>query len=108
MKKAALTIIFCLVCMICFSQQTDSLNVKNDRLEAGNEPAFKKYQKVTRYAFPLVLIGYGFTSLNKGMVWRTDKELNHELLEEIPGFSTNIDDKLQYAPVALVYTLGAL
>ncbi|WP_079700840.1 phosphatase PAP2 family protein [Daejeonella lutea] len=42
------------------------------------------------------------------MVWRTDKELNHELLEEMPGFSTNIDDKLQYAPVALVYTLGAL
>lgn len=108
MKNSALTILLSLISVICFSRQIDTLAINPDPPKIKEEQTFNNYRKATRYAFPLVLIGYGFTSLNRGIAWRTDKELNHELLEEIPGFSTNFDDKLQYAPVALVYTLGAL
>ncbi|MES3018382.1 MAG: phosphatase PAP2 family protein [Bacteroidota bacterium] len=94
--------------IICFSNQADTLSVLLDPNPNTKNQSNNSYQKASKYVIPLALVGYGFTSLNKGVAWRTDKELNHELLEEIPGFSTNIDDKLQYAPVALVYTLGAI
>ncbi len=54
---------------------------------------------------PLLLIGYGFTSLDKGIIKKTDRLVSHELLEKYPGFSTTLDDKLQFAPAAAVYTL---
>ncbi|MEJ7780692.1 MAG: hypothetical protein WKF68_14005 [Daejeonella sp.] len=57
---------------------------------------------------PLLLIGYGFTSLDKGIVKKTDREFSHELLELYPGFSTTLDNKLQFAPVVSVYALNLL
>ncbi|MES3016606.1 MAG: phosphatase PAP2 family protein [Bacteroidota bacterium] len=107
MKKGVLSLLLSFVCIQCFSFQADTLDSKT----LPESRPFRhgiSYQKASRYVVPLALVGYGFTSLNKGIAWRTDRELNHELLEEIPGFSTHLDDKLQYAPVAMAYTLSAL
>ncbi|MEJ7692725.1 phosphatase PAP2 family protein [Daejeonella sp.] len=108
MKKAALTVLLTLASTLCFSFQPDTLSVSTEPVQKSAKYPNISYQKASRYAIPVALVGYGFTSLNKGMAWRTDKELNHELMEEIPGFATNFDDKLQYAPVAMVYTLEAI
>lgn len=108
MKKAALTVFLLLIGVRSFPAVNDTLNISPSPTRTQEKTFFNDDKYVTKYAVPLALVGYGFNSLNKGIVWRTDKELNHELLEEITGFSTNIDDKLQYSPVALVYTLGAL
>ncbi len=107
MKKKGLILLLSILSIQCFSFQVDTLITKSVVETSAPRPGHS-YQRATTYAVPLALVGYGFISLNKGMVWRTDKEINHELLEEIPGFSTNIDDKLQYAPVAMAYTLSAL
>jgi len=67
-----------------------------------------KWLQKSRYILPALLVGYGFTSLNRGITWQTDRNVRHELLEEYPHFSTKLDDKLQYAPVAAVYTLNIM
>lgn len=67
-----------------------------------------KWAKKSKYILPALLVGYGFTSLDEGITRRTDLNIRHELLENYPHFSTGLDDKLQYAPVAAVYTLNLL
>lgn len=93
--------------MPCFSLQRDSTAILADTLRPVREASLVHTRTLSVYAVPALLVGYGFTSLGNGIAMRTDKHIRHELLEEYPHFSTNIDDKLQYAPAALVYAINA-
>ena len=75
--------------------------------QADKTPGINWKQK-SRYVLPALLVGYGFTSLNKGFTRRTDLHIQQKLSEVYPHFSTTLDDKLQYAPAASVYTLDLM
>lgn len=90
-----------------FSSQIDTLNLFPDTSKSVRHNIRLRLPKLPVYAVPALLLGYGFTSLSSGFARNTDKHIRHELLEEYPHFSTRIDDKLQYAPLALTYAISA-
>ena len=98
---------------VYFQQERDSIKVvladpgNQQPMEAAKTSNVKWAQK-SKYILPAFFVGYGFTSLSKGFTRQTDVDIRHELLEEYPHFSTNFDDKLQYVPVAAVYTLNLM
>lgn len=108
MTRSTLLVLISLVSFQCVFAEPDSLNYAADTAKSGRGKLHVKLQKIPKVVLPLGLIGYGFTSLNNGITTKADKHIRHELLEEYPHFSTHIDDKLQYAPVAAVYTLNLL
>jgi len=89
------------------SSEIDSLNNLADSVSIGRSIS-AKFQKVSKLAVPVMLIGYGFTSLDNSLIRQADKHIRHELLEEYPHFSTKLDDKLQYAPGIAVYALNIM
>lgn len=95
-----------LLSLQCFSQ-TDSTAFLSDSVPPKIQISDSHIRTVPIYAVPAMLVGYGFTSLGNGITQRADKHIRHELLEEYPGFTTRIDDKLQYAPAALTYLITA-
>ncbi|SKB39982.1 phosphatase PAP2 family protein [Daejeonella lutea] len=86
------------------SAEIDSIETKDSSLVRQKSHA--KFRAWGRILAPAVLVSYGFTSLDQGLTKQADKHIRHELLEEMPHFSTHFDDKLQYAPVAAVYALN--
>lgn len=104
--KTILIILLSIANLQCFSTEKDSLKLFSDSTLALNINTANKYKKTYQYAVPVFLIGYGFTSMDKGISRQIDKGIEHELQEKFRGFSTHIEDKLQYAPVMAVYALN--
>lgn len=61
-----------------------------------------------RYALPGLLIAYGFAAIEYDALESPDKQLQHEIAENYPNFSTTAEDKLQYLPIVAVYSLDLL
>lgn len=107
MTKSILFVLLNLISFQSISSEIDSLdNFADSVLHTIILP--HKFHKAAKLALPVILIGYGFTSLGNGMTKRADKYIQHELYEEYSHFSTHLDDRLQYAPVAAVYTLNMM
>ena len=107
MTKSILFVLLTLVSFQCISSEIDTLDNFSSSALSGTRLTHK-FQKAAKLALPVILIGYGFTSLDKGLVRQADKHIRHEILEEYPHFGTHLEDKLQYAPVAAVYTLNMM
>lgn len=107
MMKYILLLWLTLISFQCICSQVDSLGSFADSTGRGRKNFHIRLQKIPKI-MPLIMIGYGFTSLGNGIIKQADKHIRHELLEEYPHFSTRIDDKLQYAPVAAVYSLNIM
>jgi hypothetical protein len=98
----------------CYEQSDSILSISggiaiNKPVEAREKDNQKHHFNLVKnsgYILPALLVGYGFTSLHNGITRNTDFHIHHEMMEEYPHFSTNIDDELQYAPVVLAYTLS--
>lgn len=88
------------------SAEVDSIEATDSTL-LRNRPQIK-FREWARILAPAALVSYGFTSLDNGLTKQADQHIHHELLEEYPHFSTHIDDKLQFAPVAAVYALNMI
>jgi len=67
----------------CFSAEKDSLKLFSDSTLALNINTANKYKKTYQYAVPVFLIGYGFTSMDKGISRQIDKGIEHELQEKL-------------------------
>lgn len=120
MKFKFAVIVFCLLhlqniagnCSSFYQGGSDSILVTTaERSSQASLPVkarIASWAQKSKYILPALLVGYGFTSLDKGITRQTDLNIRHELLEEYPHFSTKLDNKLQYAPVAAVYTLNLM
>jgi hypothetical protein len=85
----------------------DSLIVHNDTINAlsSGSKSFGFKNKV-KFTAPAALIVYGFISLDNNILKKADKQIHHEIQEKYPDFSSRLDDKMQYAPVAAAYALN--
>jgi hypothetical protein len=114
MKK--IIIIFLLFGFYCAdAQTTDSISVKVDAVVHNTKsaqsgcPFIKEHScasDVRSLIIPVVLMGYGIVSLHSAALVDFDKNVRTEVLERFPGFSTKIDNYLQYSPAAAVYVLN--
>jgi membrane-associated phospholipid phosphatase len=57
-------------------------------------------------AVPAVMIGYGVSTIGHGGVLYSSKDAQKDITRSYPGFHTNIDDHIRYAPVAAVFALN--
>jgi membrane-associated phospholipid phosphatase len=103
------------------AQETDTLPARKDSAHIASiqAPVLQKTRgihltttKATQFhssiagiVIPAAMVGYGLIALHTPSI----RDLNHtnELKEERRGFSTHIDNYLQYSPVAAVYILNA-
>ncbi len=79
-------------------QDTTGADTLSDR------PAIRS-ARLPAYAVPALLISYGFAALSQDRLEAADRHFHHEIVEHYPNFSTTIESKLQYTPVAAVYAL---
>lgn len=77
--------------------------IEQDTLVTGSPSA-----RAPGYVLPGLLIAYGFAAIESDVLESPDKQLQHEITENYPNFSTTADDKLQYLPVLAVYSLDLL
>lgn len=94
-----------------YSADKDSLFIKSDTTLVKTLkilPTNFTNSKLLNYAIPAVCLGYGFFSLDNDFLKITDRAINSDMREDHPNFKTNIDDKLQYAPMVAVYGLNLL
>ena len=77
------------------------------RTDTSETVPFKSTHLPT-YTLPALLIGYGFSAIDQNMFEAADRGIHHEIIENYPNFSTSVESKLQYAPVAMVYSLNLL
>ncbi len=103
MRKVLIALL-CWVNINCYASSLDSAKV--DSLPVVT--SFRKIsaKKIRPYITPGILMGYGFMSLDNKSIQFADSEIKHEILESFQGFSTRIDDKLQYLPAAGVFALN--
>lgn len=92
-----------------FTSGYDSPIVKKDTINPLS-PRSKSFsfKNNARFSVPAALIAYGFLALDDNILKKTDKQIHHEIQEKYPNFSSRLDDKMQYAPVATVYALNIL
>ncbi|MES2873795.1 MAG: phosphatase PAP2 family protein [Bacteroidota bacterium] len=92
-----------------FPSSHDFLIVQDDttNLSTLSSKSFS-FKTKAKYSIPAALIVYGFIALDDNIFKKADTQIHHEIQENYPTFSTQIDDKLQYAPVATVYALNIL
>lgn len=93
----------CLLPSILWAQLADTVSFRNDIVP--NPSTFRNYQP---YIFPATLITYGIVSLNNKPLLRLDWSTKTELLEHNPQFVAKIDNYLQYAPLAGMYSLDLM
>jgi len=95
------------------AQQSDSLRllIGNNQLSVGkinlqSLPSHKNYLSPKSLVIPTTMIVYGFTSLKSGELQKLNKNICEEVVEDVRGFNTRVDDYLKYAPAASVYLLN--
>ncbi|WP_162996491.1 phosphatase PAP2 family protein [Mucilaginibacter celer] len=64
--------------------------------------------KIPSYIPPAAFVAYGLLSLKVKVVRNLDYSVRDDLNKDHPGFHTNVDNYLQYAPIISVYGLNAL
>jgi hypothetical protein len=69
-------------------------------------PLIKKNIPASSLIAPAVFVGYGLISLGNNPVRDLNKNISHEVQEDMPGFKTRVDDYLKYAPVVSTYALN--
>lgn len=95
------TLFFLLSVQIGYAQipSKDSLAVPAAALDSQRS-------KFVSYIPPIIFIGYGFTALSNGPAKRLDQSVFRDMREDHPGFSTQVDNYLQFAPAVAVYALN--
>lgn len=69
--------------------------------------AIKNYRpSIAGIAVPAVMVGYGFFALKNPTLLSINHTTRAELREDNPGFSTKIDNYLEYSPALAVYALN--
>ena len=86
-------------------QRTDSVTASFQKIQPSPPP--KKYLSAKSLIVPVVLIDYGFATLESEELQELNRKIAEEVTEDASGFNTKVDNYLQYAPVATVYLLNA-
>lgn len=76
--------------------------------QSGWMPPERFHSTVAGIAIPAAMLGYGFIALNNPTLRDVNTSTKAEVKEDHPTFRTQIDNYLQYSPVAAVYALNAL
>jgi len=87
------------------AQSMDSLQTSFQKIQPSAPP--KKYLSAKSLIVPVVMIDYGFATLESGGLQGVNKNIAEEVTEDCRGFKTKLDDYLKYAPAASVYLLDA-
>jgi len=101
MKKVVFFLLLVLISSRVCSQVPDSLSKK---IKSGK--TINRNEKVTTYIIPAACISYGFIALHNNLLEKVDNHIKTDILKNHSGFSTHIDNYLQYTPVAAVYALN--
>lgn len=94
------------------AQDTDSIPSQKDSIQITAVPKYSSnarfHSSIAGIAVPAVMIGYGFVALANPSLRDLNTSTRAELKEDHPTFRTQIDNYLQYSPVAAVYILNAV
>ncbi len=102
--------------VILKAQQNDSIKITKNKEFTMDEFSIKnvliktseKKERLKALIIPGTLITYGFISLESDALKKLDNNIKEEIWDERPHNITKIDNYLQYAPAAAVYTLNAI
>jgi len=106
--RKIILILFCIVNIKVYAQQTDSTKVnivdtlKKDLLTVP-DTVQHLHSKFRSLIPPAALVGYGITSFYVKPLRRLDRYVHKEVVEHNIILDSQIEDYFQYAPVALVY-----
>lgn len=87
------------------AQQEDTVLQKQDSVSILKQPGLK-HNRLLPYFAPATCIIYGVLAQNSRALKNIDRDVQTDLREDHPHFSTHLDDQLQYLPAASVYALG--
>lgn len=87
------------------AQQTDTILQKQDSIAVLQQPG-TNHNRLLPYLAPATCVFYGVLTQSSGVLKKIDRNVNTELREDYPHFSTHLDDQLQYLPAVSVYALG--
>lgn len=93
-----------------FAQNQDTLqNNGSHKPEMAIMSAIDYKPKVANFIIPVVFIGYGVVTLTgNNVARRLDYTTKNELQEDHPLFAAHVDDYMQFAPAATVYSLNLM
>ena len=114
--KLIISIPFLLCIGFANAQQNDSLVIRRDTAMVQSKfsitdalkKASNRREVIKSLIIPGALITYGFVALKSDGLQSLDNQIKEEIWIEYPHSSIKIDNYLQYAPAAAVYTLNAI
>lgn len=90
------------------AQEPDSIIHETTSVRLQSLPANKNYLSSRSLIVPTAFISYGFATLHSNPLRNLNKQICEEVMEDMPGFATRVDDYLKYAPVVSIYALSAI
>jgi membrane-associated phospholipid phosphatase len=95
------------VCVLLFSILYSVSSAQNiDSLQ--RKKVWYKSTAFKTLVVPTAMIGYGVSTIGHRGVLYSSKDAQKDITRSYPGFHTNIDDHVRYAPVAAVFALNLM